>query len=295
MTKGLLISRQTKLSLEKKYAQNPSVANCEKYKSYRNLYNTIIRLCKKKYYSDELEQNSKNLKKTWSLLNEVLRKNNSKQPINSLFHKGKLLTDPTQIANAFNHYFTTIADEIAKQINPTMSNGEPVDDSYDDFVTNTGRHCFNLADKPATDDEILMCIRKLEDKKTPDMMGFSSYLLKKVSYPLLTPLRHIFNRSFATGCVPSKMKIAKVIPIFKSGDASDINNYRPISLLSTFSKILEKIVQSRLFDYLETHNLITSQQFGFRPSHSTVHPMTLLLNKVTAALNDKKTLNNNFL
>ncbi len=209
MTKGLLISRQTKLSLEKNYAQNPSVANCEKYKSYRNLYNTTVRLCKKKYYSDELEQSSKNLIKTWSLLNEVLRKSNSKQPINSLFHKGKLLTDPTLIANAFNHYFTTIADEIAKQINPTTLNGEPIDDSYDDFVTNTGRHCFNLADKPATDDEILMCIRKLEDKKTLDMMRFSSYLLKKVSYSLLTPLRHIFNRSFVTGRVPSKMKIAK--------------------------------------------------------------------------------------
>jgi hypothetical protein len=135
-----------------------------------------------------------------------------------------------------------------------------------------------------------MCIRKLEDKKTPDMMGFSSYLLKKVSYSLLTPLRHIFNRSFVKGRVPSKMKIAKVILIFKSGDASDINNYRPISLLSTFSKILEKIVQSRLFDYLETHNLITPQQFSFRPSHSTVHPITLLLNKVTAALNEKKHL-----
>jgi hypothetical protein len=108
------------------------------------------------------------------------------------------------------------------------------------------------------------------------MMGFSSNLLKKVSNLLLYPLKHIINRSFITGCVPTKLKIAKVIPIFKAGDASDINNYRPISLLSTFSKILEKIVQNRLVDYLETHNLISLQQFGFRSSHSTVHPMTLL-------------------
>jgi hypothetical protein len=120
------------------------------------------------------------------------------------------------------------------------------------------------------------------------MMGFSTHLLKKISLSLLKPLKHIFTRSIATGVVPSKLKIAKVIPIFKSGDATDINNYRPISLLSTFSKILEKIVQTRLTSYLETHNLISPNQFGFRSNHSTTHPMTLLLNKVTSALNEKE-------
>jgi hypothetical protein len=119
-------------------------------------------------------------------------------------------------------------------------------------------------------------------------MGFSTNLLKKVSHSILKPITHIFGCSLTTGVVPSKLKIAKVIPVFKSGDASDINNYRPISLLSSFSKILEKIVQNRLVKYLDLFNLITPQQFGFRSGHSTTHPMTLLLNKVTDALNKKK-------
>jgi hypothetical protein len=110
------------------------------------------------------------------------------------------------------------------------------------------------------------------------MAGFSTYLLKKIAHTIFKPLLHIFGRSLATGIVPSKLKIAKIIPIYKSGDASDINNYRPISLLSTFSKILEKIVQSRLVSYLNDHNLITPQQFGFRANHSTTHSMSLLLN-----------------
>ncbi len=92
----------------------------------------------------------------------------------------------------------------------------------------------------------------------------------------------------STGVVPSTLKIAKIAPIFKAANASDINNYRPISLLSSFSKILEKIIQNKLTHYLDSHNLITSQQFGFRSDHSTAHPMTLLLNKVMTALNDKK-------
>ncbi len=76
--------------------------------------------------------------------------------------------------------------------------------------------------------------------------------------------------------------------IFKAGDALDPSNYRPISLLSTFSNILEKIVHQRLFSYLETNNLLSTQQFGFRPKHSTSHPMSLLLNQITTALNNKK-------
>jgi hypothetical protein len=145
-----------------------------------------------------------------------------------------------------------------------------------------------MSNVPVTSDEILTCIEQLEDKKTPDMAGFSTNLIKKIKYSILTPLIHIFTCSLATGIVPTKLKIAKVIPIYKTADASDINNYRPISLLSSFSKILEKIVQTRLTNYLDTHNLITPQQFGFRSGHSTTHPMTLLLNKVTTALNDKK-------
>jgi Reverse transcriptase (RNA-dependent DNA polymerase) len=103
-------------------------------------------------------------------------------------------------------------------------------------------------------------------------------------------LFHIFSRSIVTGTVPSKMKIAKVIPVYKSGDPYDINNYRPISLLCTFSKIFEKIVANRLTEYLVNNNLFSPSQFGFRAKHSTSHPMIHLLNKAAAALNSKKHL-----
>jgi hypothetical protein len=109
---------------------------------------------------------------------------------------------------------------------------------------------------------------QLVDKKTLDM----------------TDLHSISS----TGVVSSKLKIAKIAPILKAADASDINNYRPIYLLSSFSKILEKFIQNKLTHYLDSHNLITSQHFGFRSDHSTAHPMTLLLNRVMTALNDKQ-------
>ncbi len=104
------------------------------------------------------------------------------------------------------------------------------------------------------------------------------------------PLKHIVNLSLSTGEVPLLMKTAKVEPIFKSGDLTDENNYRPISLLSYFGKIFEKIVANKLVLFLETNKLISTQQFGFCTGHSTVHPMMLLLNHLTSALNTKNIL-----
>ena len=120
------------------------------------------------------------------------------------------------------------------------------------------------------------------------MSGLSSCLLKQISSQILLPIKHIFNLSLSTGLIPEQFKIAKVIPIFKSGDCLDPSNYRPISLLSTFSKILERIVYNRLYTHLDTHSLLSPNQFGFRPHHSTTHPMTLLINKLTDSLNHKK-------
>jgi hypothetical protein len=84
-----------------------------------------------------------------------------------------------------------------------------------------------------------------------------------------------------------QLKIAKVVPIFKSGDPSSMDNYRPISLLSNFSKILEKIVVNRLTDFLESNKLLSQFQFGFRKSHLTLHPLVHFMNKITENLNKK--------
>ena len=98
----------------------------------------------------------------------------------------------------------------------------------------------------------------------------------------------MFNLSILNGVVPSQLKIAKVIPIYKTGQKTNIDNYRPISLLSSFSKILEKIVASRLTIFLNNSNLLSKWQFGFRADHSTIHPMVHLMNYVAESSNKKK-------
>jgi retron-type reverse transcriptase len=91
-----------------------------------------------------------------------------------------------------------------------------------------------------------------------------------------------------SGVVPSQFKIAKVIPVYKSGDKTNPDNYRPISLLSSFSKILEKVVAIRLTSFLDCEKILSKFQFGFRKSHSTSHAMVLFMNSISQAINAKK-------
>ena len=104
----------------------------------------------------------------------------------------------------------------------------------------------------------------------------------------MAPLKHIFTNSFSFGIVPSEFKIAKVVPVFKSGNKDSMDNYRPISLLSCFSKIIEKIVGTRLTSFLDVNNLISNSQFGFRKKHSTIHPLIHFIDHVSSALDKKE-------
>ncbi|MFN9979891.1 MAG: RNA-directed DNA polymerase, partial [bacterium] len=155
-------------------------------------------------------------------------------------------------------------------------------------IDNDNVPLLSFTDSPVNGSEILEAISELLTKKSEDFNGVSMFFIKQFKHYLFNPLQHIINRSLVTGFVPHQFKIAKVIPLFKSGDKSSPDNYRPISLLSCFSKILEKVVGRRLVSFLELNNIITPSQFGFRKNHSTLHPMVHLMNFVSDALNKKE-------
>ena len=98
---------------------------------------------------------------------------------------------------------------------------------------------------------------------------------------------NIFSLSLKKGIFPEKMKIAKVSPIFKKGDKSILSNYRPISVLPCFSKILEHIMYNRLYTYLAENNILFNKQFGFRAGHSTEHALLELIDQISDSFNDK--------
>lgn len=108
-------------------------------------------------------------------------------------------------------------------------------------------------------------------------------LIKKIISCIVTPLTFIFNQSLMAGKFPKGMKIAKVIPIYKSGDKHLFSNYRPISLLSQFSKIVEKVFAKRLNDFISKHNILCEQQYGFRTNRTTSHALIDFIEQITNA------------
>ena len=119
---------------------------------------------------------------------------------------------------------------------------------------------------PTTSDEILKICFILKYSKSAGFDHFSPKAIKVIIYIIAQPLCDIFNKSPSTGIFPSKLKIAKVTPIYKSEDRSKVNNYRPISVLPILSKIEEKIMYQRLLDFISKNNILCTNQFGFRES-----------------------------
>jgi hypothetical protein len=110
-----------------------------------------------------------------------------------------------------------------------------------------------------------------------DLDGISTNLIKSIAIEISVPLAHIFNLSLNTGVFPKKLKTSRIVPIFKTGDAELCNNYRPISLLSSLSKILKKMVSIQLINHLDRNKLLYKNQFGFQRGKSTEHTILLKL------------------
>ena len=109
-------------------------------------------------------------------------------------------------------------------------------------------------------------------------------MVKKTYSSFIEPITHILNISITEGVFPNELKIAKVIPLFKSGDTMIFSNYRPVSVLPVFSKILERLMYNRLLGFINKHKILYMYQFGFRADHSPNLALLLLVDKLSNAL-----------
>ena len=128
-------------------------------------------------------------------------------------------------------------------------------------------------------------VKNFDKQISCDLDGLSLKLLKTVSINISKPLAHIFNLSLDNGIFPEKLKISRIVPVYKSGDPKSCDNYRPIALVNTLSKILEKIVSISLTNHLQIKNLLYRHQYGFQREKSTEHNLIHLVNYISQALN----------
>ena len=221
-----------------------------------------------------------NIKKSWQCINYLIGKNKQQRPEKlELNTNDKSITDPVEIANIFNDCFTNTPQLLLKNLPQTTV-------SYHDFLgTSNPTSMFFY---PTTAFELSRLISETPSKFSAGWDGIPSILLKYLPINALSALSYVFNLSLSQGKFITFFKHAKVIPIFKKGNTKNADNYRPISLLSNFSKILEKIVHRRLYSFFNNSNLLSNHQFGFRQGHSTSHVITLLTDKVTTAFENKQ-------
>lgn len=268
--------------LHKKLKQNPyDIHKLRYYKRYRNICKNIINTTKESYYKNKIDECNDNPRKMWQIINEVT---NSKSTSNTSkideLNINKVPTlyaeNPDKILDHVNHFFTNIGSNLAKQITLCVN---------DAVEPNEARNLEREFDfKQITVDEIRNIITSLKPNVSSGDEVISTNTIKQLSEEITFPLTHLINLSITKSIFPMSLKEATVIPIYKQGSKNDINNYRPISLLSTFSKILEKVLKKQLMTYLEENNLISKSQYGFRQNLSTADAIDDILNTITKSL-----------
>ena len=250
-------------------------------KKYRNKLTTIIRTSRKMYYSERLDKAKSNMKLTWGIINELIGKKKNAAIIPKENMKlNDTIINPEDTARTFNSFFVNFGPNLASKLD------KPNED-FNEFLPEPTNSTLFL--NPTNPTEIINIAKELNTSKSQGHDRISASLLKQIIHSIASPLTHIFNLSISTDKCPNSLKIAKVNPILKKDDPHEISNYRPISILPSISKILEKIIYDRLYTFLITWELLNPNQYGFRKkNHSTDLALIRLYDKITNAMAEKK-------
>ena len=180
------------------------------------------------------------------------------------------------MANGFNNFFSQVGPNLASEIDNTNLN-------FENHLKDRNDTSFVFSRISEVD--ILNICKLLKPKISSGADFISNKLLQQIAPIIITPLHYLINLSLESGYVPRELKLAKIIPVYKDGDKHEFTNYRPISLLSSFSKLLEKIVSRQIIGFLNAHNVLYKHQYGFRANHNTSQPVVHFTNKIYNALN----------
>ena len=277
LTSGLRESIKHKNKLYRMSFIHPTAYNETLYKQYRNMTTRLLRIEEKQYYQSQIEANRDNIRKTWMVIKQAINRKRASTGSDKFYHTDSnsgITSDPAVIANAFNNFFVNIG--------PTLSSKIPEQGlEYRKYMPQGNEYSLFLL--PTTDQEVNNIIKQLKDG-APVKDGITSLSLKLVSDFIVKPITRTVNLSFSQGVFPNELKIALVSPLYKAKDPMYFSNYRPISLLSTFSKILERLMYNRIIDFLNKHKILNKYQFGFKTNHSTYMALIILLENIMKAL-----------
>lgn len=280
LTTGLKISIKHKNHLYTTFRNNPSEINDQKYKKYKRILAKIMRKAEKNHYDRLFDTYKSNIKKSWQILKKVINRTTPSKRLPSQFKIGnEIVCCPSKISNSFNKYFVNVGASLASKI-PNSCN-DPLE-----YVSGIDNSIFINETNP---EEIKLIINNLKNS-SPGHDDIDIRILKNISAEITQPLTYLFNLSLNQGIFPDPLKVARVTPIYKADDPYIMSNYRPISVLPVFSKILEKLMLKRLSHFFEQFNIFYKLQFGFRSRHSTSLALIYLTDVIFQSINEGDTV-----
>lgn len=250
------------------------------YLNKRKHYKNNIRKSKLNHFTKKINESENKTKETWKIVNNTLGKGKKKTNTINIMHDNQLITDPEEVTNNFAQHFSSVANLSVQQ-----HFGENLSLPCTTTKTQSNASLFVAHIDEA---DVKREINHLKNKRSTGVDEISVKLLKAISDDICKPLAYLINKSLSSGIFPDILKLACVIPLYKKGDPLKIENYRQISLLSTLSKLLERLVYNIITKYLNKLNIITPCQHGFREHMSTETASYHLLNFVYKELDEGK-------
>ena len=275
---GILKSIKTKQKMYRTHFHSNNIEKVNQYKRYSNKLNKVKLESKNYYYNTQFAKCKNNMKATWKLIGSIIkRKTKGQIHPTKITINNKIYTAKQDIVNQLNQYFVNVGPNLANSI--TTSSFQPIS-----YISNAAVPSFFMS--PITETQVLNLFLGLDSNKVS--IDIPNNMIKLAAYELSPIFTNIFNESISTGVVPDILKISRITPIYKSGDTNGPHNYRPISILSVFSKVLERLVYNQLDSFLEKYNIMYNYQFGFRKKHSTEQAILELTDKLKSAIDNRQ-------
>lgn len=271
ITEGIKISCQKKRKLRFTYYKKNTFDNKIRYRKYSKVLSKCIQLSQRNINEKHIWGAKNKCKAAWNIINNKDKLYN-KQEIAHLQIKNVTIKNPTEIANIFNNHF----------IDSTNVNTTQIGKS--NLIT---RNCTSIFLNPTDDNEIKKIIHSLNKTNSTGYDSVCTRIIKTCADELAPWLTYFVNACFTEGIFPSSLKITVVKPLFKSGERSDLNNYRPIALIPVLSKIFEKVMHARLTSFLTKNDIIREEQNGFRKGRSTARACYSLIKNISIFMDRK--------
>ena len=231
------------------------------FRQLRNSLNILACKLKRDHFTNKIDEAGKDVGKFWSTLKEIIPNKKQQNGITGVNSNGEIVTSHKDIANCFNSYFSTVGQKLADVFD------DDADVDADENLDGPAPHRFMFTE--VTPDEVYKQLMKMPTGKATGLDDISPRLLKAGAPVIAGPLASIMNMSIRSGVVPAKWKQSRVTPIFKEGDRFETSNYRPISVIPAIMKVFERLIHDQLYDYLQVSDIMSHDQSGFRPGHST--------------------------